>query len=334
VCTLLLLRLMRGVRLAGGQAAGVVLALGVAVAFAGVLLVMSDKLGGADCAGRRRRPDDAAGRRCWPSALYTIVGHAAGAARHGGAGGDVLERRCSRRRVMLAGRRAGRLRQAGLCAVQRSSAWAGLPAWTVVVSGFVGWMLWSWVNATRGVARTAPLLYGVPPMAGVIAALTVGESFGPLKLLGAGVALAGVALTQKAGGAPGRQPRPGATIDANGTHVYRVLRNDIDLNLGQPNCAPLDGVRLMDFTLPDEITAKLAELDAFIEAEIKPLEREHIQYFDHRREYARTDWANDGRPHRASGVPSSPRWNAAPTGPGTCAWACRRASRAAAAPAT
>ncbi|MCL4697861.1 MAG: acyl-CoA/acyl-ACP dehydrogenase, partial [Burkholderiaceae bacterium] len=53
----------------------------------------------------------------------------------------------------------------------------------------------------------------------------------------------------------------------------------------------------MNFELPDKITAKLAELDDFIEREIKPLEREHLQYFDHRREYARTDWANDGRPH-------------------------------------
>ena len=52
----------------------------------------------------------------------------------------------------------------------------------------------------------------------------------------------------------------------------------------------------MDFQLPAEITAKLAELDDFIEREIKPLEREHIQYFDHRREHARTDWDNDGRP--------------------------------------
>jgi alkylation response protein AidB-like acyl-CoA dehydrogenase len=52
----------------------------------------------------------------------------------------------------------------------------------------------------------------------------------------------------------------------------------------------------MDFTLPAEITAKLAELDAFIESDIKPLEREHMQFFDHRREYARTDWENDGRP--------------------------------------
>src|SRR3977135_1274669 len=52
----------------------------------------------------------------------------------------------------------------------------------------------------------------------------------------------------------------------------------------------------MDFELPREITAKLVELDRFIEAEIKPLERENMQFFDHRREYARTDWENDGRP--------------------------------------
>ncbi|HEY2774585.1 MAG TPA: acyl-CoA dehydrogenase family protein [Candidatus Binatia bacterium] len=52
----------------------------------------------------------------------------------------------------------------------------------------------------------------------------------------------------------------------------------------------------MDFQVPADIRAKLAELDDFIEREIKPLERENIQYFDHRREHARTDWDNDGRP--------------------------------------
>ena len=52
----------------------------------------------------------------------------------------------------------------------------------------------------------------------------------------------------------------------------------------------------MDFNLPTEVAAKLAELDAFIDKEIKPLEREHLQFFDHRRENARTDWDNDGRP--------------------------------------
>src|SRR6202166_1423745 len=54
----------------------------------------------------------------------------------------------------------------------------------------------------------------------------------------------------------------------------------------------------MDFELPPEITAKIVEMDAFIEAEIKPLERDNMQYFDHRRENARTDWDNDGIPTR------------------------------------
>lgn len=54
----------------------------------------------------------------------------------------------------------------------------------------------------------------------------------------------------------------------------------------------------MDFSLPEHLPGLLAEMDAFIEAEIKPLEREHIQYFDHRREHARTDWDNGGVPRR------------------------------------
>ncbi|MFB1296510.1 acyl-CoA dehydrogenase family protein [Mycobacterium sp. pW049] len=54
----------------------------------------------------------------------------------------------------------------------------------------------------------------------------------------------------------------------------------------------------MDFTLPDHLPGLLAEIDAFIEAEIKPLERENIQYFDQRREHARTDWDNGGIPRR------------------------------------
>ncbi len=52
----------------------------------------------------------------------------------------------------------------------------------------------------------------------------------------------------------------------------------------------------MDFEIPDEIQRKLGELDEFIEREIKPLERENMQFFDHRRENARTDWENGGRP--------------------------------------
>ena len=54
----------------------------------------------------------------------------------------------------------------------------------------------------------------------------------------------------------------------------------------------------MDFTLPEHLPGLLAEMDAFIEAEIKPLERENSQYFDQRRENARTDWDNGGIPRR------------------------------------
>jgi alkylation response protein AidB-like acyl-CoA dehydrogenase len=52
----------------------------------------------------------------------------------------------------------------------------------------------------------------------------------------------------------------------------------------------------MDFTIPADVQQKLADLDAFIAREIAPLERENQQFFDHRREYARTDWERGGRP--------------------------------------
>lgn len=54
----------------------------------------------------------------------------------------------------------------------------------------------------------------------------------------------------------------------------------------------------MDFALPEHLPRLLAEMDTFIEAEIKPLERENMQYFDQRREHARTDWDNGGIPRR------------------------------------
>ena len=54
----------------------------------------------------------------------------------------------------------------------------------------------------------------------------------------------------------------------------------------------------MDFALPADLVAYLAELDAFIEAEIKPIEQrdDNMRFFDHRREYARTDWEAGGLP--------------------------------------
>ena len=54
----------------------------------------------------------------------------------------------------------------------------------------------------------------------------------------------------------------------------------------------------MDFAIPPEIEATLDALDDFIEREIAPLERadDNIRFFDHRREYARTDFDNGGVP--------------------------------------
>ncbi|PZU46077.1 MAG: acyl-CoA dehydrogenase [Sphingomonas sp.] len=54
----------------------------------------------------------------------------------------------------------------------------------------------------------------------------------------------------------------------------------------------------MDFSLPGDLLAYLSELDAFIETEIKPLEEadDNIRFFDHRREWARTDFENGGLP--------------------------------------
>ena len=56
----------------------------------------------------------------------------------------------------------------------------------------------------------------------------------------------------------------------------------------------------MDFDIPADLAAYLSELDAFIEAEIRPLEQQddNIRFFDHRREDARTDWDRGGLPNR------------------------------------
>ena len=60
----------------------------------------------------------------------------------------------------------------------------------------------------------------------------------------------------------------------------------------------------MDFDLPADLVAYLAELDAFIAAEIAPLEAadDNIRFFDHRREWARTDFEDRGLPR--------PEWEA------------------------
>jgi drug/metabolite transporter (DMT)-like permease len=79
--------------------------------------------------------------------------------------------------------------------------WAGT-FYAVIVSAFLGWIVWGWVNAVRGVARTAPLMYLMPPIAGVVAWAITGERYSAVKLAGAALTLAGVALAQFGSSSP------------------------------------------------------------------------------------------------------------------------------------
>jgi len=73
--------------------------------------------------------------------------------------------------------------------------WVGM-LYAVLISAFLGWLVWGWVNAVRGVARTAPLMYLMPPVAALVAWLVTGERYTAIKLLGAAITLVGVAWAQ------------------------------------------------------------------------------------------------------------------------------------------
>ena len=73
--------------------------------------------------------------------------------------------------------------------------WAGT-FYAVIVSAFLGWLVWGWVNWVRGVARTAPLMYLMPPVAGLLAWALTGERYSAVKIGGAALTLAGVAVAQ------------------------------------------------------------------------------------------------------------------------------------------
>src|SRR5258706_5868013 len=67
----------------------------------------------------------------------------------------------------------------------------------------------------------------------------------------------------------------------------------------------ISGETALDFALPADLVAYLAELDRFIAREIKPIEEadDNIRFFDHRREWARTDFENGGLPRRGWEAP-------------------------------
>ncbi|HEY9313829.1 acyl-CoA dehydrogenase family protein [Williamsia sp.] len=56
----------------------------------------------------------------------------------------------------------------------------------------------------------------------------------------------------------------------------------------------------MDYAVPEAITTTLREIDDFIDTQIRPLQEadDNVRFFDHRREWARTDFEGGGVPRR------------------------------------
>ena len=171
--------------------------LGVAVALAGVLVFLSDKLVGGHwrASGGDLTLLIAAAAFAW----YTVAAKPL-IQRHGG----VLVMAYA---TLFGGPPVALINAPAGLALDWSqvSAWVWAGAlWASLVSAFIGWMVWGWVNAVRGVARSAPLMYLMPPVAGVVAWALSGERYGAVKLGGAVLVLAGVALAQF--GSPSRDP--------------------------------------------------------------------------------------------------------------------------------
>ncbi len=85
--------------------------------------------------------------------------------------------------------------------------WSQLPGrlwllmfYAVTISSFLGWLGWAWINQVRGVAKSAPLQYMMPPIAGLVSWVTLGETFTWIKIAGALITMGGVAWAQFAGG--------------------------------------------------------------------------------------------------------------------------------------
>ena len=183
VFTLLILRFSGMERLSRSQVAG------VAMAAIGALLFLSDKLLAANWragVGDLTLLVAAALFSYYTVAAKPLIQH------HGGV------------TVLGYGSLVCTLPMLAWCAPQLASLdWAAQPAWVwtgtawqVIGGGFLGWLAWGWANERRGVARTAPLIYLMPVVAGLTAWAWGGEQFTVPKLLGAGVILAGVALAQ------------------------------------------------------------------------------------------------------------------------------------------
>lgn len=183
IFTLLILRIMGLEKLHKAQIAG------VAVAFGGVLIFLSDKL----LSGNWR----ATGGDLFLLVAASFFSYYTVAAkplieRHGGVVTMAYATLLGSVPVVLFALPTGLSAPWGSVSLV---VWVSL-VWSVTISAFMGWLVWGWVNAVRGVARTAPLMYLMPPVAGLVAWLFAGEQYTSIKLAGAGLTLVGVALAQ------------------------------------------------------------------------------------------------------------------------------------------
>jgi drug/metabolite transporter (DMT)-like permease len=69
--------------------------------------------------------------------------------------------------------------------------------WSIVFPVYFAWTVWSWASARIGVARTAVFMYLVPIIGGLTSWLLLAEDFGPQKVLGALLTLAGLVLARR-----------------------------------------------------------------------------------------------------------------------------------------
>jgi drug/metabolite transporter (DMT)-like permease len=185
VFTLLILHWAGIEALTRGQVAG------VALACAGVLVFLSDKLLGGNFAATGGDLMMLVAAALF--SYYTVMSKPL-IQRHGGVAVMAYALLAGSPLIVLAGLPA---------ALQAPWAQMGpwhwfLLLWASLVSAFLGWLVWGWVNAQRGVARSAPLQYLMPLVAGVVAWWATGERFTGLKIGGAALTLAGVAWAQYA----------------------------------------------------------------------------------------------------------------------------------------
>jgi drug/metabolite transporter (DMT)-like permease len=183
VFTLILLRLSGIERLTGGQIAG------VAIACVGVVVFLSDKL-----LAERWRAGSGDLILLVAASFFSYYTVAAKPVIMRLGGGPVMAYTTLLASPLLVAMSWHAGMEVGWRAL-RWEVWVGI-LWGVLISAFVGWIVWGWVNAVRGVARTAPLIYLMPVVAGAVSWFVIGETMTTSKLVGAAITLAGVALAQ------------------------------------------------------------------------------------------------------------------------------------------